>query len=40
VKTIPSGLELARQVIADGKAIAKLTEFVDQTAALAAQKAA
>jgi anthranilate phosphoribosyltransferase len=40
VKTIPSGLELARQVIADGKAIAKLTEFVDHTAALAAHKAA
>jgi anthranilate phosphoribosyltransferase len=40
VKTIPSGLELAREVIANGKAIAKLTEFVDATSALAAQKVA
>jgi anthranilate phosphoribosyltransferase len=40
VKTIPSGIELARKVIAEGKAMAKLTEFVDQTAALAAQKVA
>jgi anthranilate phosphoribosyltransferase len=38
VKTIPSGIELARKVIAEGKAIAKLTQFVDQTAALAGQK--
>ena len=28
VKTIPSGLELARSVIENGKAIAKLNEFV------------
>jgi anthranilate phosphoribosyltransferase len=40
VKTIPSGIELARKVIADGKAIAKLTQFVDETSALAAQKVA
>jgi anthranilate phosphoribosyltransferase len=40
VKTIPSGIELARKVIAEGKAIAKLNEFVDQTAVLAAQKVA
>jgi anthranilate phosphoribosyltransferase len=40
VKTIPSGIELARKVIAEGKAIAKLTQFVDQTAALAGRKVA
>jgi anthranilate phosphoribosyltransferase len=40
VKTIPSGIELARKVIADGKAIAKLTQFVDETSALAAEKVA
>jgi anthranilate phosphoribosyltransferase len=32
VKTIPSGIELARKVIADGRAMAKLTEFVGFTA--------
>jgi anthranilate phosphoribosyltransferase len=40
VKTIPSGIELARKVIADGKAIAKLSQFVDETSALAAEKVA
>jgi anthranilate phosphoribosyltransferase len=40
VKTIPSGIEFARKVIADGKAMAKLTEFVGETSALAAQKVA
>jgi anthranilate phosphoribosyltransferase len=40
VKTIPSGIELARKVLAEGKAMAKLTEFVAQTTLLAAQKVA